>query len=719
MNLKKITLLFILLITGISINATNYYIDSINGNDGNSGLSATNAFKSLFKIDRLNLEPGDTVYFLEGTYTRSNSTLLTISQSGQEGKYITFQNYNKANVILEFDSWTGIDIINGASYIKIKGVKIKGARSRINLEDALSQPGSCDNDLEGSANGFYNGTGILAVGPNLLWSNPATRGDEIPHHIIVEDCEIFDCTSSGMAFQQADYVTIINNKIYNNCWYSLFGTSGINLYQFINTDGTLGFHNTISNNLMYGNEMRVPQVPFCAFFDGNAFIIDDFKHTQTKNYLDKSITFDAYTAKTLISNNVSVENGGSGLHFFLSSNCYIYNNTIVNNASQNEGANGNGDLRIGVCDDFEVKNNIIIGKDRLHNIGGNTNINYSHNLQNGPGILTSFKGCEGCIDNSIPQFITTDVNSTMPFVTEFESVVKDSGVALPEVVFDFLGTDRFQDEAYDIGAYELLACYPTVWFEDIDNDGLGDANNTVLACDQPLGYVNSAGDECPDDFNKIAPGICGCGNEEDSCDTICNSPEFSINITYSSPGIIVSYQGKAYENKWYTKGDLPTNGGPWKLIRICKGETVDCVTISDWSAGAIYSIPGTQVKFENAVYENKWYVTGEAPGTGNAWELMGVCAVSSSSFLAINAIAKAEGSDVSINQTLVNRSFKVEVGDTYKLQVFNLSGTLIETRMITSKNKVINTEQLKQGVHVLIFTNTTNQQKETKRIVKL
>jgi len=95
-----------------------------------------------------------------------------------------------------------------------------------------------------------------------------------------------------MAFQQAD-----------NCWYTIYGTSGINLYQLVNTDGTTSFHNNISNNLMYGNQLLVPQVPFCAFFDGNAFIIDDFHHTQTGNYLDINSGYDAYDAQSLIANN--------------------------------------------------------------------------------------------------------------------------------------------------------------------------------------------------------------------------------------------------------------------------------------------------------------------------------------------------------------------------------------------------------------------------------
>ncbi|WP_010179643.1 T9SS type A sorting domain-containing protein [Aquimarina agarilytica] len=707
MTLKK--MLSLLLLFGIisSLKATDYYIDAKNGNDSNNGLAVSSAFKSLYKIDALSLQPGDNVYFLEGHYTRPNATLITITQSGNEDEYITFQNYNNQDVLLEFDSWTGIDIINGASYLKFIGLKIKGARSKIDLDDALNQPGSCANDFVGGANGFYNGTGILAVGPNLLWSNPATTGNEIPHHISIENCEVFDCTSSGMAFQQADYITIKNNKVYNNCWYSIYGTSGINLYQFINTDNTTGFHNDISNNLMYGNEMRVPQVPFCEFFDGNAFIIDDFKHTQTKNYLDKSVIFDDYTAKTLISNNISVENGGSGLHFFLSSNCYIYNNTIVNNASQNNGKNGNGDLRIGACNNFEIKNNIIIGQDRLHNIGGNSNIVYTHNLHYGPGILSTLTACENCIENTPLEFINTDVSDQIPFVTNFESSVKNAGVALTEITTDFFGTTRPQNDTHDIGAYELLACYPTLWFADNDTDGLGDANETLSACDQPIDYVASKGDQCPEDANKIAPGACGCGNAEDSCDTLCSSPEYNADTTYANTGTVILYMGKAYESKWYTKGDTPTNGGPWRLVGICNGETLDCTTINDWSANTIYTTPGTQITFEHRIYENKWHVTGQTPDTSDAWELTGICDT-------INMLPEAS---ILITPSLVSDVISIETSTAYTLNILDLSGVLISSHIITAGTNTIDTTHLLSGMHVLLFTN--NQSSITERIIKL
>ena len=49
-------------------------------------------------------------------------------------------------------------------------------------------------------------------------------------------------------------------------------------------------------------------------------------------------------------------------------------------------------------------------------------------------------------------------------------------------------------------------------YADSDGDGAGDPANTTTYCAElPAGYVLEAGDACPDDPAKTAPGACGCG----------------------------------------------------------------------------------------------------------------------------------------------------------------------------------------------------------------
>lgn len=64
----------------------------------------------------------------------------------------------------------------------------------------------------------------------------------------------------------------------------------------------------------------------------------------------------------------------------------------------------------------------------------------------------------------------------------------------------------------------------TTWYEDTDNDGIGYTGSQITACTQPAGYVSIGGDNCPNDINKSAPGNCGCGVEEGTCEDCAGVP---------------------------------------------------------------------------------------------------------------------------------------------------------------------------------------------------
>jgi hypothetical protein len=72
-----------------------FYVDSINGNDSNSGLAESLAWQTIAKVNSFDLQPGDTVMFRKGlTYFGG----LAITHSGTNNAPITFDAYGSGDL---------------------------------------------------------------------------------------------------------------------------------------------------------------------------------------------------------------------------------------------------------------------------------------------------------------------------------------------------------------------------------------------------------------------------------------------------------------------------------------------------------------------------------------------------------------------------------------------------------------------------------------------
>jgi len=449
LTVLKIKLLIVLAITAVTSNSANYYVNGSAGNNSNSGLSIEKALKTLQKAADKTIA-GDTVFIMSGTYVKDfswSSDVVAETSSGTSDKWIVWINYPGHKPFVTFDCWRAFNI--QGSYIEINGLTVKGNNANVTLQQALNQPQSCANPT-GSHDPRFNGNGITVDG----------RNGTHYHHITVKNCTVFDCGGAGINFIQSDYITAENNTVYNNSWYTLWATSGINLWQNWNSDDYTGVKNKIRNNICYGNRQYVPILPpNCSFSDGNGIIIDDSNNTQNGSALG------AYKGRTLIENNIVYKNGGSGIHTYLSKHVDIINNTAYLN---NQSAELNdGQIFPNSSEDIRIFNNILVApanKKINSNYNNGKSIVYDYNLHFG-GNAVALTGSH--LVKGDPKFVDAANNDfslqqTSPAINN--GIDSITGVAAPGI--DFSSKNRPVGGGFDIGAFEFELTSGLGFFND-------------------------------------------------------------------------------------------------------------------------------------------------------------------------------------------------------------------------------------------------------------
>ena len=416
--------------------AINYFVSST-GDNRNGGRSVNTPKQTIQAAADLTA-PGDTVFVMNGVYTNECPTceVVRLTRSGTSSGYIIYSNYPNHRPKLHFTGWQGFHILNGASYIKIIGFEIEGHSTALTLTEALNQPGSCNDLIRRNPDPRFNGNGISVDG----------RTGNHPHHLVFAQNQIHHCGGAAIGANQADYLTIEDNRVYNNCWYSLYATSGIALYQLWNYDNQTVYHNVIRRNMCFNNRQEVPWVAGgCRITDGNGIIIDDSQNQQNNSTLGQ------YTGRTLIENNVVWHNGGAGILVFLSDHVDIIHNTTYWN-NQSEAINV-GQIVANRSRNIRIFNNILASMNgkKINTSFENQSIKYANNLH--------FGGTEASLINPTcpvadPQFVNAGSQLTSDFHLTATSPAVNTGSSQLTNLSDFARITRPVDSLPDIGAYE-------------------------------------------------------------------------------------------------------------------------------------------------------------------------------------------------------------------------------------------------------------------------
>jgi len=353
-----------------------FYVDANNGRDSNDGRSAATAFKTLNHAAAA-VTPGWTVRVMSGTYSADDgSDPLAVTTSGTPDAWIRFTAADGQHPVIQITrkSWNGIHVL-GASYIEIDGFEVVGLNASTTAADAAvndgTQPWLNHNCI------FVDGVGSGAVHP------------AIPHDIAIRGNVLHDCAAAGIEVNVGDAIDIERNRIYDNAWWTKFGTSGIGLYHLTDASGsgtTNGYKNVIVRNEVYGNRNYLPYGTGNVIYDGNGIIIDDSMHKQPA-LGTHDIQGVPYTGRTYIANNIVHDNGGRAIHANLSEHVDMVNNTAWNDLLTDSQFIDRGEICTYGGADIQIVNNIaqnLVGKEVTLDDGMHTASNgFQSNLWDG------------------------------------------------------------------------------------------------------------------------------------------------------------------------------------------------------------------------------------------------------------------------------------------------------------------------------------------------
>ena len=453
--MRRTLLPFIMLIiasTKIFANPINVWHVSTSGNDANSGKSVRTAFLTLQKAAGV-VQPGDTVLIGNGVYTNTNiadgGSVLSISTSGTEGAWITWKPEKGQHPQIKPVGWSGILILG--SYQIIDGIDVVGSNDSLTLIDAL------EDAKKTKPNPVYNTNGIVVDGRS---NNP----DNKPHHIIIRHCSVGKCGGGGITMLETDYVTVENCKVFENAWFMRYAGSGITTLNNWAFDDKPGYHMIIRQNMVWYNKTMVPWNTTGRLSDGNGILLDvtdqeqgatnpngdaTVGDTTKKRKLSNKPKRPEWKCRALIADNLSVYNGGSGIHTFRTKGVDIINNTTYWNGQ----IVGYQELFPNRCDDIVILNNIIVPKPggKVTSDNRNTHIQWDYNLY--PSEQNVFKGQHDIVAD--PQFINAQINVAIAnFMLKKTSSGLNSGTLLNLQPVDLRGIKRPRGKGVDRGCYE-------------------------------------------------------------------------------------------------------------------------------------------------------------------------------------------------------------------------------------------------------------------------
>lgn len=506
----------------------NTYYLSPSGNDSNTGLSSNDAWKSIAKINEIQLNPGDKILF-EGSQEFTGNLYLDSNDANNSANPVKISTYGTGKATINAGPDFGIYAYNTAG-ILIDNLIISGNGINSNTNSGISfyndLPGNTKLDLIeitncevygfrdfGIVTGSYNGNSgysnvliennvvhdILDVGISSYGEFSSSKTGYAHSNILVRNCEVYNIkgynkgkhSGNGIVLSDVQNSVIEFCTVYNcgsgntSCggpvgiWYwdadqvTIQYSEAYNISSGTGCDGG-GF------DMDGGVTNGVMQYNYSHDNDGGGFLVGQFTGARPMENI---------TVRFNVSENDAATNGGSVYLFnggpsSAIKNVYVYNNTFY--------LNRNNSNPSGAVVKYSKWNPI------LGNLNFTNNIFYAANdadLINIPtGYEASFKGnlyyssennfeikFDGAIYNSLESFRAAsgqEINNNNPVGKQDIPGLRNAGNG---------GTIGFGNNLSSLSAYELQAGSPAIdsGIEIITDNNLRDFYGNVLSINNP------------------------------------------------------------------------------------------------------------------------------------------------------------------------------------------------------------------------------------------
>jgi len=325
--------------------AADWYVQAT-GSNANAGDSSSAPFQTIAKgISQASA--GDTIYVMDGTYRNgnfntnkqlgvnptnlNNGAAANINKSGTAGNPITLRNLPGHSPKIEFDGSGGITLSNNASHIIIEGFNIEGPSQFIDYDQGMANRAykvlvAEDEDPATNFNrNYFSGKGIWGYG--------------IHNNVIVRNNVVYNTPGSAIRFNDADYMTIESNEVYNATWWTTSASSAIVYAETISAAGDNGtdVKMIMRGNVVYNCWNRIPfyvtQLP-----DNSGNTNPNYGTATYSSILDGQGLYvtrsdPSYAGTFLFENNLLINNGKNGINFdnSLGAKAIYRNNTLYYN----------------------------------------------------------------------------------------------------------------------------------------------------------------------------------------------------------------------------------------------------------------------------------------------------------------------------------------------------------------------------------------------------